>query len=117
MKVTNDYPVQPEQLKAAKEILHKYGNTNFKELLEKALENEKPVIMQALEDLKDTDKKNSYYEWVGMINDGSDYKPPVGIINMLQQPFTKRCEMCGRIINAGKYCDDCAKQLAGKNYV
>lgn len=56
MKVTNDYPVQPEQLKAAKEILHKYGNT-------------------------------------------------------------KRCEMCGRIINAGKYCDDCAKQLAGKNYV
>lgn len=117
MKVTNDYPVQPEQLKAAKEILHKYGNTNFKELLEQALENEKPVIMQALEDLKDTDKKNSYYEWVGMINDGSDYKPPIGIINMLQQPFTKRCAMCGRIINAGEYCDNCAKEMVKKNYV
>ena len=116
MKVTNNYPVQPEQLKAAKEILHKYGNTNFKELLEKALENEKPIIMQALEDLKDTDKKNSYYEWVGMINDGSDYKPRMDLIQSLALPLERRCKVCGKVIGSGEYCEECAKQMARKGY-
>ena len=42
---------------------------------------------------------------------------PFYIINALQQPFTKHCEMCGRIINTGKYCNNCAKEMAKKNYV
>lgn len=50
-------------------------------------------------------------------NDVPKTEIPLHIINALQQPFTKRCAMCGRTISAGKYCDKCGKQLIGKSYV
>lgn len=117
MRVEERYPVQPDQLKAAMKLLEKYNNTNFRELLDIALDEEKPVIQQVLEDLKDTDKKNSYYEWVGVLED----KPvkisiPQHMISAMQQPFSRYCKKCGASIDSGNYCTSCAKNLVKENY-
>ena len=69
MEDKEELPVSVDQLRKAQAILKKYKNPNFRALLEQATDEEKPIISQVLEDLKDKDKKNSYWEWVGAIAD------------------------------------------------
>lgn len=65
----NEKPVEENQLRAAQSILKKYKEPNFRKLIDKVTSEEKSVILQTLEDLKDPEKKNSYWEWVGAITD------------------------------------------------
>lgn len=119
MKIEEKYSIQPDQLNAnaAMNLLKKYNNTNFRELLDIVLDEEKPVIQQVLKYLKDTDKKNSYYESVGVLED----KPvktiiPQHMISAIQRPFQKYCKKCNTPIDSGNYCASCAKGLAKENY-
>jgi len=47
----------------------------------------------------------------------TEFKPRIDLIQSLIMPFEKHCKMCGASIKVGDYCDECAKHLAGKNYV
>ena len=41
---------------------------------------------------------------------------PAYIIDALKMPLEKRCKVCGKVINAGNYCEECGKELARNNY-
>lgn len=132
MEDKKELPVSVDQLRKAQKILKKYKNPNFRALLGQATDEEKPIISQVLEDLKDKDKKNSYWEWVGAIEDDNseivndksldaikdNFTPPgakgkmwkVGLYNTVgdKSDFKK-------FVREGDDIDDIVKQLREEN--